>query len=207
VPKPPAELTLAVTNEVPCQEDEVLQTPVTPVSAEGLMSLQNLILRKDAHALDKTSKQSLERHVLKFAKAAQLSLTKGALQQNQIQHLMAINNEAKPRRSTRADILEKGSGQVFSYEHLQEKRLKRAEMDAAKEAKAEARRSQKCTTLSASTKGRGRKRKSTALEVEANSLDFGAGPSVPKDKVAKVSHVQAAEAVGVPFIAPVAKMY
>jgi hypothetical protein len=216
VPKPPAELTLAVTNEAPCQEDEVLQTPVTPVSGEGLMSLQNLILRKDAHALDETSKQSLERHVLKFAKAAQLSLTKGALQQNQIQHLMAINNEAKPRRSTRADILEKGSGQVFSYEHLQEKRLKRAELNAAKEAKAEARRSQKCTnttqdavetTLSASTKGRGRKRKSTALEVEANSLDFGAGPSAPKDKVAKVSHVQAAEAVGVPFMAPVAKMY
>lgn len=29
---------------------------------------------------------------------------------------MAINNEAKPRRSTRADILEKGSGKVLSYE-------------------------------------------------------------------------------------------
>jgi hypothetical protein len=46
------------------------------------MSLQNLILRKDAYALNKTSKQSLERHVLKFAKAAQLLLTKGALQHN-----------------------------------------------------------------------------------------------------------------------------
>jgi hypothetical protein len=105
------------------------------------MSLQNLILRKDTHALDKASKQSLERHVLKFAKAAQLSLTKGALQHNQIQHLIAINNKAKPQQSTRADILEKGSSKVFSYKHLQEKQLKRAEMDAAKEAKAEARRS------------------------------------------------------------------
>ncbi|KAI2475622.1 hypothetical protein Ptr902_12947 [Pyrenophora tritici-repentis] len=197
VPKPPAELTLAVTNEVPCQEYESPQTPVTPVSAEGLISLQDMILRKDAHALDETSKQSLERHVLMFAKAAQLSLTKGALQQNQIQFLMVINNEAKPRRSTRADILEKGSWQVFSYEHLQGKRLKHAEMDAAKEAKARARRSRKCTNItqdgleatpSASTKRRGQKRKSTALEVEANPLDFGAGPSVLKDKVAKVSH-------------------
>jgi hypothetical protein len=105
---------------------------------------------------------------------------------------------------------------VLSYEHLQEKRLKRAEMDAAKEAKAKARRSQKCTnttqdavgaSLSASTTRRNRKRKRTALEVEANSLDFGAGLSVPKEKVAKVSYVQAAEAVGVLFMAPVTKMY
>jgi len=131
-------------------------------------------------------------------------------------YLTAINNEAKPRRLTRADILEKGSGKVFSYKHLQEKRLKRAEMDAAKEAKAEARRSQKCTnttqdavgaSLSASTTRRSQKRKRTALEVEANSLDFRAGLSVSKAKVAKVSHVQAAEAVGVPFMAPVAKIY
>jgi hypothetical protein len=151
VPKPPAEPTLAVTNAVPCQEDDVPQTPVTPVLAEGLMSLQNLILKQDAHALDETSKQSLERHVLKFAKAAQLSLTKGALQQNHIQFLMAINNEVKPRQSTRADILEKGSGWVFSYEHLQEKRLKRAEIDAAREAKAKARCSQKCTNIKQDT--------------------------------------------------------
>jgi hypothetical protein len=60
------------------------------------MSLQNLILKKDAHAL----------------------------QRNHIQLLTAVNNEAKPRRSTRANILEKESGKVFRYEHLQEKRLK-----------------------------------------------------------------------------------
>jgi hypothetical protein len=102
------------------------------------MSLQDLILKKDAHALDETSKQNLQRHLLKLAKATQLSLTKSALQQNHIQLLMAVNNEAKPRRSTGADILEKGSGQVFSYEHLQNKRLKRAEEAAAKEAKVKA---------------------------------------------------------------------
>jgi hypothetical protein len=44
---------------------------------------------------------------------------------------MAVNNEAKPRRATKADILEKGSGKMFTYEHLEEKRLKRAEESAA----------------------------------------------------------------------------
>jgi hypothetical protein len=49
VPNPAAELTILVPNEAcPRQDsvpegDAVLQTPVTPVSAEGLMSLQNLI--------------------------------------------------------------------------------------------------------------------------------------------------------------------
>jgi hypothetical protein len=52
VAKPPDELTLAVIDEAPCQGDVEPQTPVTPVSAEGLMSLQNLILEKDAHSLD-----------------------------------------------------------------------------------------------------------------------------------------------------------
>jgi hypothetical protein len=59
IPKPAAELTIPVTNVIPCQHDTIPQTPVTPVSAEGLMSLQNLIMQTDAYALDKMSKQSL----------------------------------------------------------------------------------------------------------------------------------------------------
>jgi hypothetical protein len=216
VPKPPGELTLAVTNEAPCQEEADPQTPVTPVSAESLMSLQNLILEKDACALDATSKQNLQRHLLKLAKATQLSLTKSALQQNHIQLLMAVNNEAKPRRSTKAEILEKGSGTVFSYEHLQEKRLKRAETDAAKEAKVKGKRGRKGknatqevvdATTSASTVKRGRERKSTALEVEVDALDGKANEVMPKRKVARVNNVQVAEATGVPWVAPLAKMY
>jgi hypothetical protein len=42
-----------------CQQDIELQTSVTsvtPVSAEAFMSLQNLIIQQDAHALDETSK-------------------------------------------------------------------------------------------------------------------------------------------------------
>jgi hypothetical protein len=48
VPKPPVELAPVVTNEASCQEDAVLQTPITPVSADGPILLQNLILKKKA---------------------------------------------------------------------------------------------------------------------------------------------------------------
>jgi hypothetical protein len=85
MPKPPAELTIPKADAVkvgPCPQDEVLQTPVTPVSAETLMSLQNLIINQDAHAFDKTSKQSLQRHFKKFANAAQKTFAKGVLQQS-----------------------------------------------------------------------------------------------------------------------------
>jgi hypothetical protein len=123
---------------------------------------------------------------------------------------MAVNNEAKPRRSTRSDILEKRSGQMFTYEHLQNKRLKRAEEDAAKEAKVKARRGWKSKNaaqevIEATTSGR--KRKRTALGVGVNSLDGKANLSMPKRKVVKVSNIQVAEGTGVPWVAPLAKMY
>jgi hypothetical protein len=38
--------------EVHYQQDEDLRTPLTPVSAEAFMSLQNLIIQRDAHTLD-----------------------------------------------------------------------------------------------------------------------------------------------------------
>ena len=72
MPKPPADLTVPKANEIKvgsCPQDVVLQTPMTPVSAEGFMSLQNLIIKQDAYTLDDTSKQKLERHVLKLTKA------------------------------------------------------------------------------------------------------------------------------------------
>lgn len=86
MPKPPADITVPKANEVKvgsCPQDVVLQTPVTPVSAEGFMSLQDLI-KQDAYTLDDTSKQKLERHVLKLTKAGQMFLAKGALQEDQI---------------------------------------------------------------------------------------------------------------------------
>lgn len=122
-----------------------------------------------------------------------------------------MNNEAKPRRSTRVDKLDQRSGQVLSYEHLQDKRLKRVEDAAAKEAKAKARgkNGQKGknaaqdtaeATASTDTLRRGRKRKSTESEAET-------GPSVRKGKVARMSDIQAVEATEMLETPPVAKLY
>ncbi|KAF2871893.1 hypothetical protein BDV95DRAFT_474460, partial [Massariosphaeria phaeospora] len=113
---------------VPSSQEQIPPTPVTPVSAEGLMFLQNLIIEQDAHALDEESKQSLQRHLLKFSKAAQLSFAKGALQQNHIRLLLKVNDEAKVRRSTKSLVL--GTAKVIGYEELQDARAKRAETEA-----------------------------------------------------------------------------
>jgi len=116
----------------PRSQDEILQTLMTPMSAKILISLQNLIIKQNAHALDETSKQSLQRHVQKLANAIQMSLAKGALQQNQIRFLITINDEAKVRRSIKLIIL--GKAKVMSYEDLVAKRAKREakEQDKAK---------------------------------------------------------------------------
>lgn len=60
-PKPLAQLTFPKADEVRggfCPQDEVVQTPVTPVSADALTSLHNLI-EQDARTLDGTSVQRL----------------------------------------------------------------------------------------------------------------------------------------------------
>jgi hypothetical protein len=71
-PKPLTQSTVLRADEIKvglCHQDEVPQTPITPVSAEGLSSLQNLI-KQDVHTLNETSIQRLERHVQKLANAA-----------------------------------------------------------------------------------------------------------------------------------------
>ncbi|KAH8728360.1 hypothetical protein GQ44DRAFT_824189 [Phaeosphaeriaceae sp. PMI808] len=135
-------MTVSVANKVivgPSLQEGILQTPATPVSAEGLMSLQNLIMKQDAYALEEKSKQSLQRHLYKFTKAAQVSFAKGALQQNQIRFWLKVNNEAKVRRSTKSLVL--GTAKVMGYEDLQHARAKRAEIEAAKKTKAKGKRS------------------------------------------------------------------
>jgi hypothetical protein len=57
---------------------------MTLVSAEGFISLQNLIIEQVTHAHDDISKQKLKRHVLKFTKAGRIFLAKGALQEDKI---------------------------------------------------------------------------------------------------------------------------
>jgi hypothetical protein len=164
IPKPPPEITIPKAAKVevgPRLQDEILQTPVTPVSTEALISLQNLII-KQAHALDETMKQSLQKHVQKLTNAAQTSFIKGALQGDQIRFLTTINNEAKARRSTKSVVL--GKAKVISYEDLV---AKRAEREAKDQAKAEG-------------KGkRGRKRKNP---VEADTPEQSRGKRGRKGK-------------------------
>jgi hypothetical protein len=100
IPKPLAELHIPKEGEVKvasCNPAIIPQTPVTPVSAEALGSLQDLIIKQDAYTLNKTSKQSLKQHLQKFAKATRVSFAKVVLKDEQIQFLMTINNKAKVR--------------------------------------------------------------------------------------------------------------
>lgn len=121
----------------PLQGNPVLPTapvtPVTPVTAEAFTSLHDLILERDAHALDGTERHSLQRHLQKLTKAATTSSARGALQQERIQFLLDINNEAKVRRSTKSLVL--GKARVMSFEDLEAARAKRAEKEASKAAK------------------------------------------------------------------------
>jgi len=59
-------------------------TPVTPVTAEAFTSLHDLILERDAHAVDDTERQSLQRHLQKRTKATKTSIARSALQQERI---------------------------------------------------------------------------------------------------------------------------
>ena len=147
--KAPAELT--VPNEVrSCPQDEVLQTPITPVTTEAVRSLHNLIKQETCALIDEPSKQRLQRHVRKLASAAQISFAKQTLLQDQNRFLTKINNEAKVRRSTRSVVL--GKAKVMSYEDLEEARAKRAAKEKATAAKGKGK--------------RGRKRKSPTPEAE-----------------------------------------
>jgi hypothetical protein len=126
-------------------------------------------------------------------------LAKGALQDDQIQFLNTINNEAKVRRSTKSLVL--GKAKVISYEGLEEARAKRADKEAAKEAKGKGK--------------RGRKRKSAALEADAPEpnakvLGMSEAPAAPaRASVVQMSGTPVAEdeIVPEPWRAPVARIY
>ena len=211
IPKPAAELTAPQTHEVhSCTQDRVPQTPLTPVSVEAVASLHNLIT-EDANMLDETSKQRIRRHVQKLTNATQLSFAERALLQEHNRFLAEINNEAKPRRAAKSDVL--GTARVMSYEDLEKARAERAAKEAAKEAKKaerEAKKAAKEVKKAASAtpaaeeattgKGqRGRKRKNLG---EADAPE-------PKAKVARMSGTQVGEDETTPISwrAPVARMY
>ena len=180
-PKPPPQSTVPKAAEMKvgsCLQDEVLPTPVTPVLAEALTSLHNLI-KQDAHTLNETSVQRLQRHVQKLANAAQISFAERALLRDQNQFLTRMNNEAKVRRSTKSVVL--GKAKVMSYEDIEEARAKRSTKEVIA-GKGKRDRKQKSATPKVEPepevaraakevingKGkRGRKRKSAAPEVGA----------------------------------------
>jgi hypothetical protein len=172
IPKPPDEpITTAVDQVLPLaasNSQEIVQpplTPVTPVTTEGLVSLQNIIVNRDAQDLDESSKRRLLRHLEKFSKATHLAFSRGILQRDQIKFLMKVNDEAKVRKATQSTVLAKGKGEgkVIGFEELEEARRKRAEQKALQEAKGKAK--------------RGRKKKASLEDGEAEEEGHGAGAS------------------------------
>ncbi|KAH9204300.1 hypothetical protein DL95DRAFT_430412 [Leptodontidium sp. 2 PMI_412] len=116
-PKPPAQSTVPRAVEINvglCQQDEVPQTSVTPVTADAF-----IIPR-------------LQRRVQKLANAGQRSIAYCALLDDQNQFLTKMNNEAKVRRSTKSVVLGKGKAKVMSYEDTEEARATRVAKHAMK---------------------------------------------------------------------------
>tara|TARA_R110002003_G_scaffold1634_2_gene23309 strand:+ start:433 stop:810 length:378 start_codon:yes stop_codon:yes gene_type:complete len=96
-----------------------------------------------------------------------MAFSNGVLQRDRIQFLMQINNEAKTRRSTRAEIL--GKAKVMGFEELEEARAKRAEQLATKAAKGTSKRGRK---RKATLEGEERQAKSTRqIDVQVEGQD------------------------------------
>ena len=179
MPKPPTELTIPKADEVrkgSCPQYEALLTPVTPVSAEALTSLLNMIKQAPD---DETSRQHKERLQQKVTTAAQMFLAKNSFLKNRNQFLVNINNEGKVRRLTKSEIL--GKARVMSYEDLEKARAERTIKEAAKEVKKGAKKVKKIVT--AGNGKRDRKRKSPE---EADVPE-------PKAKVARMNEAQVEE--------------
>jgi hypothetical protein len=172
-------------------------TPVTPVTAEAFMSLRDLIVQQDAHALDDVDQQKLKRHMQKFTKGAQTLIVGGTLKQERIQSLLKANDEAKPRRSTKSIVLSKAK--VMSFEDLVEARIKRAEKEANKLAKKK--------------RTRGKKRKGGEPEAsipeaaaEAALMDEAVEAARSPFPVVEIQHVGGLLVSG-DRVAPVARMW
>ncbi|KAF2855343.1 hypothetical protein T440DRAFT_504761 [Plenodomus tracheiphilus IPT5] len=109
----------------------VHMTPVTPVSSEALASLLTLV-KQDPH--DEISTTRHQKLVQKLANAAEVSFAQQALDQDQIQLLSKMNNEARTHWKTKSEILGKGKARVMSYEDIEAARAKRAEQEANRHA-------------------------------------------------------------------------
>jgi hypothetical protein len=133
IPKPLAELTAPKINEqkvVSCVQDQIPQTPATPVSAEALVSLLDMIKQAPDDEENRAHKERLQQ---KHTNATQRSFAERTLLEEHNRFLAQINNEAKPRRSTKSNVL--GTAKVMSYEDLEKAKAQRVAKEAAKEAK------------------------------------------------------------------------
>ena len=119
-PKPSTEFTAPKADkarEGSYPQYEALSTPVTPVSAEALTSLLNMIKQVSD---DETSREHKERLQQKVATAAEIYLAKNALLEDRNQFLTRINDEGKVCRSTKSETL--GKARVMSFEDLEKAR-------------------------------------------------------------------------------------
>lgn len=65
-------------------EQTVARHPEDSKSAEAFTSLQDLIIKQDAHALEDAKNRSLERRLEKLTRVAQMSTVRNMLQQERI---------------------------------------------------------------------------------------------------------------------------
>jgi hypothetical protein len=172
--------------------------------------------------LDKISKQNLARHLQKYSKAYHKSSALGILQEDQIQFLTTINNKAKVWQGNQSLVL--GKARVMSYKELEKVQAKRAEKDAAQEAKGKGKHGYKhksgmpeAERVTIDTVKQDQKHKSTVLEAEAEAEEPEPEPSAKMAQTSKVPALSRASAMQTPtaeddimpepWRAPVAKMW
>jgi glutamine synthetase type III len=144
---------------------------VTPVTAESLSSLLNLMKRIPDNEANRQLRQKLHQ---KHINATQLCFAERALMETQNQFLTEINNEGKVRLSTKSKVL--GTAKVMAWDDLdkaraelaakeQEKEEKKARREAknaekeVKNAEKEAKNAEKAVKKAADKNARVRKRK------------------------------------------------
>ncbi|KAI9872537.1 MAG: hypothetical protein M1823_008146, partial [Watsoniomyces obsoletus] len=133
---------------------EALPTPTTPKTGEGLSLLLAMIEREPKEPKDEASIQHKERLRQKVSHAAQTFVAKNALLRDQNRFQTKINDESKPRRAAKSNIL--GRARVVTWEVLEKKRAENAEKEAKKAAKA--------AREAITGKKRGRPRKDTTTD-------------------------------------------
>jgi hypothetical protein len=118
--------------------------------------------------------------------------------------LLTVNNEAKVRRSTKSLVL--GKAKVMGYDELMEAREKRAEKDAAQEAKGKGKRGRKRTSAAVEDDIAKPKTKTTRVTEEPEP-EPEPEPATTPATMSTVAGVVGNEASTAPWRVPVARMY